>query len=241
MLLETVAQIGRLRRTEAVVEMLSGVVARLGYSVLAIGAPGRGAMFTNYFFSTWPPDWIDLYIREGFMRDDPIPVVAGLNAMPFLWSDMVAGRAGTALSPAQLRAYALAAEWGYREGVVVPIHGPGAYLVLASYGGANPDTSPGTVAMLHLLTLHAHVRLAALYAAEGHPAVPAPGTTTLTGREVEALGCVLAGLSDAATALRMGVSERTVRFHLANARTKLGARSRAQAVSAALAIGLLRG
>ncbi len=31
-----------------------------------------------------PQDWIDLYTREGFMRDDPIPSVAAMNLMPFL-------------------------------------------------------------------------------------------------------------------------------------------------------------
>jgi LuxR family transcriptional regulator, quorum-sensing system regulator BjaR1 len=37
----------------------------------------------------------------------------------------------------------------------------------------------------------------------------------------------------------MGIGERTARFHIDNARIKLGATTRAQAVAAALALGLL--
>ncbi len=153
---------------------------------------------------------------------------------------MMAGRTGVGISASQLRAFHIAREHGYREGVVVPIHGPGAYLVIASYAGYDPDTSPTAVTTLHVLTLHAHVRLAALYAAARQSNPPVPGTVTLTARETEALSCVLSGFPDSTTGLRMGLSERTVRFHLTNARMKLGARTRAQAVSAALGLGLLR-
>jgi DNA-binding CsgD family transcriptional regulator len=240
MLLDFIDQIGRSRQIDAVIEIMSVVCGRLGYTALAVGAPSRHDLFNGYFFSTWPPAWIELYTREGFMRDDPIPTVAALNVMPFLWSEMMAGRTGIAMSANQLRAFHIAREHGYREGVVVPIHGPGAYLVVASYGGEYPDTSPSAVTTLHVLTLHAHVRLASLYAAARQSGPPVPGSVTLTLREIEALSCVLSGLSDATAALRMGLSERTVRFHLTNVRRKLGARTRAQAISAALALGLLQ-
>jgi DNA-binding CsgD family transcriptional regulator len=128
---------------------------------------------------------------------------------------------------------------GYLEGVCVPIHGPGAYLVLGSYAGRAPDTSAEAMAELHILTLHAHVRLAALHARQ--PAVLAEAIGgPLSAREIEALACVFAGLTDAAAGRKMGVSERTARFHVDNARRKLGTKSRAQAVAAALAMGLLR-
>ena len=52
----------------------------------------------------------------------------------------------------------------------------------------------------------------------------------LTGREREALTWVSEGKSDWEIAMILGLSETTVRFHVDNARKKLGAVNRAQAV-----------
>lgn len=236
-LAEVLSRIGRLARVTDVVDLVGRRAGAMGFGAFAIGAPHRGNGFNGYFHSTWPQSWIDTYVREGLVSDDPLPLVAAVNTMPVLWSEIVAGRAGVTLTVAQRRAFRVGAEHGWCEGVLVPIHGPGAYLVLGSYAGRAPDTSLATQAELHLLTLHAHVRLAALSVAAR---APAESGTLLSVREAEAIACLLAGLTDAGTAQKMGVSPRTVRFHIDNARRKLGARTRSQAVSAALSRGLLR-
>lgn len=231
----------RLDRMERVGDLLDLVAARtapLGYSVFAIGAPHRNGDFAGYFYATWPEDWIETYIAEGLTEHDPMQAAARVNLLPFRWSDMMAGRAGIVPTAENHRAYATGVARGYVEGVCVPIHGPGAYLALASYAGRAPDTSDAAMADLHLLTLHAHVRLATLHARQ--PAALAEETdTTLSAREVAALACVFAGLTDAGVGQKLGVSERTARFHIDNARRKLGAKTRAQAVATALALGLL--
>ena len=61
----------------------------------------------------------------------------------------------------------------------------------------------------------------------------------LSPREVEVLRAVAAGLTNKAIALRLGISEHTVKFHLGGAMTKLGAASRAEAVATALRQGWL--
>ena len=53
----------------------------------------------------------------------------------------------------------------------------------------------------------------------------------LTSREREALTWVAEGKSDWEIAVILGLSETTVRFHVDNARKKLGAVNRAQAVA----------
>ena len=227
-----------LRRVDDVLELVGVRSGRLGYTVFALGAPPRGDDFPGYFHSTWSQEWIDLYIREGFIADDPLPPAAAINSMPFLWSDLIAGRAGIQLTEAQLRVPRRAVDYGYLEGLCVPIHGPGAYLVLGSYGGRDPDTSLGAVSELHMLTLHAHVRLSAL-SQQRSVVVGTNGEERITAREIEALTCVLAGLTDAGIAQKLGVSERTARFHIDNARRKLGAKTRGQAVATALSMGLL--
>lgn len=65
---------------------------------------------------------------------------------------------------------------------------------------------------------------------------PAPN---LTPRESEVLRQVAAGQTNKSIALKLGISEHTVKFHLGSAMTKLGAASRAEAVAVAIRRGLI--
>jgi DNA-binding NarL/FixJ family response regulator len=62
---------------------------------------------------------------------------------------------------------------------------------------------------------------------------------TLTPRETEVLRQVAGGQTNKSIALRLGISEHTVKFHLGSAMTKLGASSRAEAVASAIRRGLI--
>lgn len=62
---------------------------------------------------------------------------------------------------------------------------------------------------------------------------------TLSPRETDVLRGVAAGLTNKAIAMKLGISEHTVKFHLGGAMTKLGAASRAEAVASAIRRGLI--
>jgi DNA-binding NarL/FixJ family response regulator len=59
---------------------------------------------------------------------------------------------------------------------------------------------------------------------------PAPSGGPLTARESEVLGLLSKGLANKQIALELGISEHTVKFHVASIYTKLNATSRTQAV-----------
>jgi LuxR family maltose regulon positive regulatory protein len=88
---------------------------------------------------------------------------------------------------------------------------------------------------------------ATLLAAFGEDAPPVPGgarraqplADPLSERELEVLRLVAAGLSNAAIAERLIITEGTVKNHLKSIYGKLGAHSRVQAVERARALGLL--
>jgi DNA-binding NarL/FixJ family response regulator len=63
--------------------------------------------------------------------------------------------------------------------------------------------------------------------------------TVLSRREREVLRLVAQGLSTKQVARRLGITERTVKFHVASILNKLGAENRAQAVAVAAQRGLL--
>jgi DNA-binding NarL/FixJ family response regulator len=67
----------------------------------------------------------------------------------------------------------------------------------------------------------------------------APADHSLTPREREVLQMLAAGLGNKAIGLRLGISEHTAKFHVAQILAKLDAASRAEAVSIAMRRGLV--
>lgn len=61
----------------------------------------------------------------------------------------------------------------------------------------------------------------------------------LTGREIEVLELLVEGLSNKAIAARLGVSDQTIKFHVASICGKLGAANRTDAVRRAMRRGLV--
>lgn len=93
---------------------------------------------------------------------------------------------------------------------------------------------------------------AVMRVAEGEMVLPATATTallqqlsseppadSLTQREMQVLRSVAGGQTNKAIALKLGISEHTVKFHLGSAMSKLGAASRAEAVASAIQKGLI--
>ncbi len=61
----------------------------------------------------------------------------------------------------------------------------------------------------------------------------------LSPRELQVVRGVADGLTNKAIALQLGISDHTVKFHLASAMSKMGAASRAEAVAIAIQRGLI--
>jgi PAS domain S-box-containing protein len=95
-----------------------------------------------------------------------------------------------------------------------------------------------------------HLVLLAAAAAVGESPLPAapeisvtgkpPGPRAPTNREREILGLLATGATDGQIAARLDLSPATVQTHVRNAKAKLGARTRAQAVAMALRSGLIQ-
>ncbi len=68
---------------------------------------------------------------------------------------------------------------------------------------------------------------------------PDPDVEPLTAREIQVLELLAEGLSNKAVADRLGISDQTVKFHVASLSGKLGARNRTDAVRLAVRRGLI--
>lgn len=149
---------------------------------------------------------------------------------------------GRGLTARQRRIVNDAADCGMSVGIVIPLRSPGRY-PLAGMSLSNdmlPTEFRRFVArwgmLAQLAVLHAHTRMQILL----QKAERAADGIALPPRGLECLLWVSRGLSSKEIALRLGLSPKTVDFHLAEAMRKLNVTTRSHAVARAIAEGLLQ-
>ena len=86
---------------------------------------------------------------------------------------------------------------------------------------------------------HSAIHVDAIVVAAGDDEERARFEEALTSREVQVLELLAEGLSNKAIASRLGISDQTVKFHVASISGKLGAANRTDAVRRGLRRGLI--
>lgn len=115
------------------------------------------------------------------------------------------------------------------DGLVVPVHRADQVVGGMVFGGEKPDTSPVVRAVLQVASHAAVERVDSLKNQTVPTELPA-----LSSREIQCLTYIAAGNEDDEISRILGISPRTVRFHVDSAKAKLGVNSRVQAVTKAL-------
>ena len=99
---------------------------------------------------------------------------------------------------------------------------------IALFAGQNPDMRPISRALVQVAAQFAFLRVNALEQSGEGKRRP---TGALTERERACLRLAAMGKTDAQIGRALGITTRTVRFHFANAKAKLGASNRNEAVA----------
>jgi LuxR family quorum sensing-dependent transcriptional regulator len=208
-------------------------IAPHGFTASACGAfvPTDSGPESHFFFQDWPPEWIALYQRRNFVAVDYVVAEARRRIAPFTWLEAKAQRR---LSHAEQKLWDTAADWGWTDGLSVPIHGPGGYFALVAMAGKKQPMPPELRGRLHLMALMTHERCRTLTGL----ALVAPTKAAFTPRELECLRWVAAGKTDPEIGTILSIVATTVRFHVDAARKKLGAQTRAHAVARLVMRGL---
>jgi DNA-binding CsgD family transcriptional regulator len=115
------------------------------------------------------------------------------------------------------------------DGLVIPVYDGAEPAAGFLFGGLKPDTSALARAMLQVISHAAFARYRALRHGK-RPFTP----HALTVREIQCLRAAATGRSDAQVGADLGISSRTVRFHIDGAKAKLKATTRVQAIAKAL-------
>lgn len=121
----------------------------------------------------------------------------------------------------------LSGHMSFAHGLIVPVHQDGQARWYVAFAGATPDLSERTVAVLSAAVHAAYER----FAERSEDAT----RSSLTRREWECLQWIADGKTDFEVGRILDISPRTVRFHIDNAKVKLGVATRIQAVAKRLA------
>jgi LuxR family transcriptional regulator, activator of conjugal transfer of Ti plasmids len=177
--------------------------------------------------STYAAEWTAHYLRRHYESVDPVIVQAARRQEPFSWGCDLDGERFSAI---QRRLFDEAAQFGIRYGFTIPLSGGQQHAAALTFAADDRDGSAFLARSERLLEIlrvaaicfHAHVR-------NRHEA--AGRLATLTPRERECLHWAMEGKSAGEIGGILGVSRRTVAFHLDNAKAKLGVWTVAHAVA----------
>jgi LuxR family quorum sensing-dependent transcriptional regulator len=223
------------RTLEAVGVQFHKEVTGHGYSASACRAfvPSAGGIKSRMLFRNWPSSWAKLSDERGFSAASIMTTEARARLTPFTWLE---ARDARALTAVEHEVWESALAFGWRNGFVLPIRGPGGYFATVSMASLEPelDLRPANRARLQMLATLTHERACVLAGLMSHE----QPCEKMTPREIECLRWVAAGKTDPEIGEILAISATTVKFHVDRARTKLGARTRAQAVARLVLYGL---
>ncbi len=199
-----------------------------------------------YFSSTADPSFVRCYIEQRFAGIDPVLRQAAATTVPFRWTDCPAYQRGLerrkGVKPQVSRLATVAKDFGFDDGYVIPSHAMlGSGMVdsaLFSFIGEGPPSGAPERHWLRLIALSYHERMLHLRGAGG-TREDGRGRPVLTDRESEVLVWACRGKTSQETADILNISERTVKFHVQQAMSKLGVYNKVHAVALAIRRGLI--
>ncbi|MCV2870130.1 LuxR family transcriptional regulator [Defluviimonas sp. WL0002] len=188
----------------------------------------------QYGILTYPDDWVQRYVAEGYARIDPVVQGCLRRFQPTDWKDLDwSGRQSR-----NFLGEAVSAGVG-SQGYSVPVRGPGGQFALFTVSGRATDaqwerfvTGSATDVLLaaHFLNQRAQEIIQGDASEEAQQ---------LSGREIDVLTLLALGMNRAQAADTLEISEHTFRSYVESARIKLGATNTTHAVARAVSGGFV--
>jgi len=177
-------------------------------------------------------EWLDLYERADFRRDDPIPGRVLEHGSMLTWQEAMQAGRNTPGNEAYFKAMR---EHGLIHGFGVPLFGMHGRDGYAAFDFDRPleDVPDRTLGLVRAIAQASHQRVCVLIES-------APTRISLSEREREVLEWLTEGKSLSVTAEIMGLSPDTVKTYARRIYAKLDASDRVGAVVKALRLGLVR-
>lgn len=177
--------------------------------------------------STYPDRWLDLYASRKYSSVDPVVRHMRTLDAPLEWHrDAMLTDAGSG----ERELFEDAAAFGIRCGFVIPLRGTGK-VAGAAFVADEPHAKFQRCIAANKRTLLLMAVFVHLQATRLLTTVPDYSGVHLTPRELNCLRWAARGKSASDIGCILGITRRTVSFHIENAKAKLGVRTTCQAVA----------
>ena len=207
-------------------DRLLGGLARLSPS-------GDFEGFTNVINVSYPDEWLYLYWKNGYAGIDPVFRTVSQSPGTKIWKRIYQ----QATSNEELEFIETARGFGLADGVSTSSLDPACGLAtFYSFAGREDVDTERYAQLVEYLGNHLH--LALMRTARKNAPATDKCVKELSPREVTILNWIKNGKTNWEVGQILGVTERTVRFHLASIFSKLDVTSRSQAVATAMDHGL---
>lgn len=224
---------------EALHRLCSRAAHAYGFEHFIYGARFPSSLIRPFMLviSGHPDEWRARYQSRHYIARDPAVRHCVTHTRPVRWSELLS-------DPDQPRnarqVLEEAKEFGLLAGTSLPVRGSRGEVGLMSFSGARTGREAEREILaaqpdLFLLSSYVHEAVCRIVARGEMPYQP----VHLTKRERECLLWSAEGKTAWETAQILGLSERTVVFHLNNAASKLAVTTRQQAVARAVSQGLI--
>ncbi|KAA3450375.1 LuxR family transcriptional regulator [Mesorhizobium sp. SARCC-RB16n] len=235
--LEYIDQLQHAATAAAVCEKLLGVTSEFGLTALMAGTvpqPGTptGQQKQHVLLCDWPVEWLERYVTRNYVDHDPVVSHMKQLQAPFQWREAAQG---LRIDKSSGEVMGDAGAFKLRDGLAFPLITLDGEIVMVSLGGEAVELSAAEFGLVSLVSTYAVGRAMQLHTM--------PTKTIdhieLTPRERECLQWAAVGKSEWEISQILGISEHTSEKHLLNAKSKLGAVNRVQAVAEAIRRGYI--
>lgn len=211
----------------AVIDRLRSAVRPFGYEYMTcVGCFDFNELSKSDVLSDcWPNEWAQRYYEREYFLRDPIALSFTKSARPYTWSEALEM---IPCEPDQHQIMAESAEFGLRDGYVIPIMGHANYKAIVGFAGRELDKDPRNLAAMHMMAIYAHDRIRKLRFGSPDRRLPLP--VKLSARELECLRWAANGKTNWEIGQILSISENTVTTHIRRAMNKFGVGTRTQAV-----------
>lgn len=208
-----------------------GLTSLMAGTVPDPGTPAK-SQTDHVLLCDWPHEWLGLYVERNHVDHDPLVSFMKNRPAPVRWmeaADAICADARGRQVDGDAGAFDL------RDGLAFPLFTLDGGVMMVSLGGTEVEMSPREFGMISLAATYAIGRAMQL----GARARSSGNRVGLTNRERECMQWAALGKSEWEISQILGISEHTSEKHLLNAKAKLGAVNRVQAVAEAIRLGYI--
>ncbi|WP_425373421.1 autoinducer binding domain-containing protein [Mesorhizobium atlanticum] len=198
-------------------------LAAFAYLSLPTHRSGKPRVISNY-----PDPWTTRYLHKRYHKLDPVVLRAQCGGHPFRWGSNLCG---AGMSSSQRQVFDEAAEFRISCGLTIPIVDRRGGIAAVTFAADEPDPAFLRVAERYEQSLQFMATCFHIYVRRNLSGDRKVDGVSLTPREYECLQWAARGKSAWVIGRILGIKQRTVGFHLDNAKKKLGVRTQNQAIA----------